>query len=52
MKFGGFNVTNSEELKTLEHAVFDEFKGNKSIAVRYATLSHLFKLVLYIPYKN
>jgi len=39
-------------MKTLEHAVFDEFKGNKSIAVRYATLSHFFKLVLYIPYKN
>ena len=39
-------------MKTLEHAVFDEFKGNKSIAVRYATLSHSFKLVLYMPYKK
>jgi len=32
MMFGGINVTNSEKkiMKTLEKAIFDEFKGNNS----------------------
>ena len=31
-KSGGFNVTNSEFcfMKTIESAIFDEFKGNNS----------------------
>jgi len=31
MKFGDFKVTNNDGfLQTLEHAIFDEFKGNNS----------------------
>ena len=32
MKFGDFKVTNSDVfcVHTLENAIFDEFKGNKS----------------------
>jgi len=38
-------------MQTIENAIFGEFNG-KPIAVIYEILSHLFKLVLYIPYKK